>query len=116
MRKLIISALSIIMMTGASAFAQHVVTAKDSTSTVTTTTTVAPIPAAPVAAEIKTADLPIPVTTVLASLKTQGWEAAETATIVKDATDKIVSYTITMKNATAGETKIVNFDPEGKIL
>jgi len=121
MRKLIISALSIVMMTGASAFAQDVVTAKDSTSTVTTTTTVAPVTAAPVTAvpvnaEIKTAELPQPLITVLTSLKAQGWEAAETATVVKDATDKIVSYTITMKNATAGETKIVNFDAEGKIL
>jgi len=77
MRKLIISALSIVMMTGASAFAQDVVPAKDSTSTVTTTTTVAPVTAAPVTAtpvtaEIKTTELPVPLTTVLASLKTQG--------------------------------------------
>jgi len=111
MKKVIISALSIIMMTGASAFAQDVVTAKESTSTVTTSTTVAPANT-----EIKTAELPQPVATVLASLKAQGWEAGETAIVVKDATDKVVSYTITMKNATAGETKIVNFDPEGKIL
>ena len=115
MKKLIISALSIIMMTGASAFAQDVVTPKDTTSTVTTSTTVAPA-AAPANAEIKTAELPAAVTTVLTSLKAQGWEAGETAIVVKGATDQVVSYTITMKNATAGETKIVNFDPEGKIL
>jgi len=111
MKKVIISALSIIMMTGASVFAQDVVTTKDSTSTVTKTTT-----ASPVKTEIKIAELPQPVAAAINGLKSQGWIADETVYAINGNTDQVVFYTVTLKNATAGKTKIVNFDTAGKMI
>jgi len=113
MRKLIVSALSILMMTGASAFAQDVVkTSKDSTTTSVATTSNTD----PVKTEIKFSELPQPVQDALTSVKSQGWEPTQTAFSVKGADGKVIFYTVTVKNATTVETKTFNLDGEGKIV
>src|SRR5665647_2979136 len=74
MKKVMFIALSFLMMTGASAFAQGVVkTSVDSTKTTVSTTTTAKL----VKEEIKSADLPQPVKDLGTNFKAQGWDTAE---------------------------------------
>jgi len=113
MRKLIISALSIILIMGTSAFAQEIITAKkDSTITGVTKTS----KFEPVKKEIKTSELPQAVAATLSNLKSQGWVADENVSAVKGADGQVAFFTITLKNATTKETKIANFDIVGKQL
>jgi len=112
MKKGLLIALSVIMMTGASVFAQDVVkTAKDSTSTTVTTSTTK---VEPVKTDIKTAELPKPVTDLITSFKAQGWEAAEKSSSVKQGTENF--YEVTFKKTSSGETKSIYIDAEGKIV
>ena len=114
MKKVMFIALSVMMMTGASAFAQDVVkTAKDSTATTVTTTTTK---VEPVKTDIKTAELPKPVTDLITSFKAQGWEAAETSSSVKQGSTEIAFYEVTFKKTSSGETKSIYIDAQGKIV
>ena len=114
MKKVMLFALSIMMMTGASVFAQDVVkSAKDSTSTTVTTTTTK---VEPVKTDIKTAELPKPVTDLITSFKSQGWEAAETSSSVKQGSTEIAFYEVTFKKTSSGETKSIYIDAQGKIV
>jgi len=113
MKKGMFIALSFLMTTGVSAFAQEIVkTAKDSTTTTVTTTT----KAATVKTEIKSVDLPQPVKDLGTNFKSQGWDTAETAYVVKDATDQVVYYVVTFKNPTTSESKSINIDAKGSIV
>jgi len=112
MKKVMLFAFSFLMMTGASIFAQNVVkTAKDSTTTTVTKTTVEPVKS-----EIKSADLPQPVKDLAVSFKSQGWDTAETAYVVKDAAGEVVFYTVSFKNTASGESKSINIDAKGNIV
>jgi uncharacterized protein YxeA len=113
MKKVMLLALSIMMMTGASVYAQNVAKiAKDSTSTtvVTSTTKVEPVKT-----DIKTAELPQPVKDLITTFKAQGWEAAENAFSVKQGTE-IAYYEVTFKKTASGESKSINIDAQGKIV
>ena len=100
------------MMASASIFAQDVVkSAKDSTATTVTTTTTK---VEPVKTDIKTAELPKPVTDLIATFKTQGWEAAETSSSVKQGTAEF--YEVTFKKTASGESKSIYIDAQGKIV
>ena len=113
MKKVMLFAFSFLMMTGASVFAQNVVkTTKDST----TTTTVTKTTVEPVKSEIKSAELPQAVKDLATSFKSQGWDTAETATEVKDATGAVAFYTVSFKNPTSGESKSINIDAKGNIV
>ena len=113
MKKVMLFAFSIMMMASASIFAQDVVkTAKDSTATTVTTTTTAK--AEPVKTAIKTAELPKPVTDLITTFKAQGWEAAESASSVKQGTAEF--YEVTFKKTASGETKSIYIDAQGKIV
>ena len=113
MKKVMLFALCIMMMTGASVFAQDVVkSAKDSTSTTVTTTT----KVEPVKTDIKTAELPKPVTDLITSFKSKGWEAAETSSSVKQGSTEIAFYEVTFKKTSSGETKSIYIDAQGKIV
>ena len=113
MKKVMFIALSFLMMTGASAFAQGVVkTSVDSTKTTVSTTTTAKL----VKEEIKSADLPQPVKDLGTNFKAQGWDTAEVAYSVKNETNEIVYYLVTFKNTKTGETKSVNIDAKGGIV
>jgi len=112
MKKVMLFALSVMMMASASIFAQDVVkTAKDSTATTVTTTTTK---AEPVKTAIKTAELPKPVTDLITTFKAQGWEAAESASSVKQGTADF--YEVTFKKTASGETKSIYIDAQGKIV
>ena len=112
MKKVMLFALSVMMMASASIFAQDVVkSAKDSTATTVTTTTTK---AEPVKTAIKTAELPKPVTDLITTFKGQGWEAAETASSVKQGTAEF--YEVTFKKTASGETKSIYIDAQGKIV
>ena len=112
MKKVMLFALGI-LMTGASAFAQEVVkSAKDSTSTsVSSKSNVDPVKT-----EIKASELPQPVKDLASTFKSQGWDIADNAFAVKDATDQVAFYIVTFKNLTSGESKSVNIDAKGKIV
>ena len=113
MKKVFVLALGVMMMTGASVFAQNVVkSAKDSTATtvVTSTTKVEPVKT-----DIKTAELPTPVKDLITTFKAQGWEAAETSSSVKQGTE-IAFYEVTFKKTSSGESKSINIDAQGKIV
>jgi len=115
MKKVMLFALSVMMMTGASAFAQDVVKpAKDSTATTVTTTTTTKVDL--VKTDIKTAELPKPVTDLITTFKAQGWEAAETSSSVKQGTIEIAFYEVTFKKTSSGETKSIYIDAQGKIV
>ena len=115
MKKVMLFALSVMMMASASVFAQDVVkSAKDSTATTVTTTTTTKVE--PVKTDIKTAELPKPVTDLIATFKTQGWEAAETSSSVKQGTADIAFYEVTFKKTASGETKSIYIDAQGKIV
>jgi hypothetical protein len=137
MRKIMFFAFSFLMTTGASISAQEVVkVAKDSTiTTIKTTTIVEPfksemkIPAdstkttvittkttEPVKTEIKSSELPQPVKDLGASFKSQGWDTAEKAYVVKGVTGDVVFYVVTFKNPTSGESKSINIDANGNIV
>ncbi|HZK68200.1 MAG TPA: hypothetical protein VFC36_01235 [Paludibacter sp.] len=137
MRKVMFIAVSFLMTTVASTFAQGVVkVAKDSTkTTVTTSTKVDPAKTevqAPkdsttktvtttttvklVKTEIKSADLPQPVKDLGTNFKAQGWDTAEVAYSVKNETGQIVYYLVTYKNTKTGETKSINIDAKGGIV
>ena len=107
MRKLIVSAISILVMTFASASTQDVV--KDPAATTTTTS-------APVKSEIKSSDLPVAVKSSLAAPEFKGWDIAETALEVKDADGQITSYTVALKNTATAANKIVHITSDGKIV
>jgi len=112
MKKVMLFALSVMMMASASIFAQDVVkSAKDSTATTVTTTTTK---AEPVKTAIKTAELPKPVTDLITTFKAQGWEAAETSSSVKQGTADF--YEVTFKKTASGETKSIYIDAQGKIV
>jgi len=112
MKKVMLFAFSFLMMTGASVYAQNVVkTAKDSITTTVTKTTVEPVKS-----EIKSADLPQSVKDLAVSFKSQGWDTADTATEVKDATGAVAFYTVSFKNPTSGESKSINIDAKGNIV
>jgi len=112
MKKVMLFALSVMMMAGASVFAQDVVkSAKDSTATTVTTTTTK---AEPVKTAIKTAELPKPVTDLITSFKAQGWEASENSSSVKQGTADF--YEVTFKKTASGETKSIYIDAQGKIV
>ena len=112
MKKVMLFALSVMMMASASIFAQDVAkTAKDSTATTVTTTTTK---AEPVKTAIKTAELPKPVTDLITTFKAQGWEAAESASSVKQGTADF--YEVTFKKTASGETKSIYIDAQGKIV
>jgi hypothetical protein len=114
MKKGLLLALSVMMMTGASVFAQDVVkSAKDSTSTTVVTST---NKVEPVKTDIKTAELPQPVKDLITSFKVQGWEAAETSSSVKQGTDEIAFYEVTFKKTSSGESKSIYIDAQGKIV
>jgi len=80
---------------------------KDSTTTVITTTTVEPVKT-----EIKSVDLPQAVKDLGTNFKSQGWDTAETAYVVKG----IIFYVVTFKNPTTGESKSINIDAKGNIV
>ena len=112
MKKVMLFALSVMMMASASIFAQDVVkTAKDSTATTVTTTTTK---VEPVKTDIKTAELPKPVTDLITTFKAQGWEAAENSSSVKQGTAEF--YEVTFKKTASGETKSIYIDAQGKIV
>jgi len=112
MRKLIVSAFAILLATDVTAFAQNVVkSVSDSTTTITTTLKVVSAKN-----EIKTSEMPKPIVTIITSLKSQGWKASEISTFTKAATGKIIFYTVSLKNASIDETKLIDFNDEGKIL
>ena len=114
MKKVMLFALSVMMMASASIFAQDVVkSAKDSTATTVTTTTTK---VEPVKTDIKTAELPKPVTDLIATFKAQGWEAAETSSSVKQGTAEIAFYEVTFKKTASGEIKSIYIDAQGKIV
>ena len=113
MKKVMLLALSIMMMTGASVYAQNVAKiAKDSTSTTVVTST---SKVEPVKTDIKTAELPQPVKDLITTFKAQGWEAAENAFSVKQGTE-IAYYEVTFKKTASGESKSINIDAQGKIV
>jgi len=112
MRKLIVPAFGFFLMTGATAFAQNVVKpATDSTTTITTTLKVVSAKN-----EIKTSEMPKPIVTIITGLKSQGWKASETSTFTKSVSGKIAFYTVSLKNASIDETKLIDFANDGKIL
>jgi len=112
MKKVMLFAFSFLMMTGASVFAQNVVkTAKDSTTTTVVKTTVEPVKS-----EIKSADLPQSVKNLAVSFKSQGWDTAEAAYVLKDASGEATYYTVSFKNPTTGASKSINIDPKGNIV
>lgn len=80
---------------------------KDSTTTVITTTTVEPVKT-----EMKSVDLPQAVKDLGTNFKSQGWDTAETAYVVKG----IIFYVVTFKNPTTGESKSINIDAKGNII
>ena len=112
MKKVMLFVFGFLMMTGASIFAQNVVkTAKDSTTTTVTTTTVEPVKT-----EIKSADLPQSVKDLAISFKSQGWDIADTATVVKESTGGVAFYIVDFKNPTSGQSKSINVDAKGNIV
>jgi len=85
---------------------------KDSTTkTVTTTTKVEPVKT-----EIKSAELPQPVKDLGTSFKSQGWDTAEKAYVVKEVTGEVIFYVVTFKNTATGESKSINIDAKGNIV
>ena len=113
MKKVMLFALSVMMMANVSVFAQNVVkSAKDSTATTVTTTTTTK--AEPVKTAIKTAELPKPVTDLITTFKAQGWEASENSSSVKQGTADF--YEVTFKKTASGETKSIYIDAQGKIV
>lgn len=125
-------AISFLMTTVASSFAQEVV--KDSTSTIVSTSTQidsvevqVPIEATTKTVsttttvelgktEMKSADLPQLVKDTNASYNEQGWETEDVVYSVKDETDQIVYYLVTFKNTKTGEFKNVNINAQGGII
>jgi hypothetical protein len=128
MKKGLLLALSVIMMTGASVFAQTVAkSTKDSATTtvISSTSKVEPVTSKvesstskvePVKTDIKTAVLPQPVKDLITTFKAQGWEAAENASSVKLGTSEIAYYEVTFKKTSSGESKSINIDALGKIV
>jgi len=85
---------------------------KDSTTkTVTTTTKVEPVKT-----EIKSVELPQPIKDLGTSFKSQGWDTAEKAYVVKEVTGEVVFYVVTFKNTTTAESKSINIDANGNIV
>jgi len=125
MKKIIFMVFGFLMVTGASTFAQEVIKVvkdstiitkstnlpKDSTTTVNITTK-----DVKVKTEILSAELPQPVKDLGVSFKSQGWDTAEKAYVVKNATADILYYTVTFKNPTTGESKSINIDAKGNIV
>ena len=110
MKKVMFLALSLLMMTGASTFAQSVVkSTKDSTSVTTSTTN-----ASPVKTEIKASELP---QAVLETLKGDSYKAStvSTAYAVKVDGVKIAYYVVNLKSST-GTFDTVSIDGDGKIV
>ena len=124
MKKIMFMAFGFLMVTGTMAFAQATTKVvkdsvvmkstnlpKDSTNTVNTTTK-----DVKVKTEILSAELPQPVKDLCVSFKSQGWDTAEKAYVVKNATADILYYTVTFKNPTSGESKSINIDAKGNIV
>jgi len=124
MKKIMFMAFGFLMVTGTMAFAQATTKVvkdsvvmkstnlpKDSTNTVNTTTK-----DVKVKTEILSAELPQPVKDLGVSFKSQGWDTAEKAYVVKNATADILYYTVTFKNPTSGESKSINIDAKGNIV
>lgn len=110
MKKVMFLALSLLMMTGASTFAQNVVkSTKDSTSVTTSTTN-----ASPVKTKIEATELP---QAVLETLKGDSYKASTiiTAFAVKVDGEKIAYYSVDLKSST-GTFDSVNIDGDGKIV
>jgi len=85
---------------------------KDSTTkTVTTTTKVEPVKT-----EIKSVELPQPIKDLGTSFKSQGWDTAEKAYVVKEVTGEVIFYVVTFKNTATGESKSINIDAKGNIV
>lgn len=137
MKKVIFIAIGFLMTTGISTFAQEAVkVAKDTTKTIIMTTTkVEPVrmemkipkdttkttvitstKVETVKTEIKSVDLPQPVKDLGVSFKSQGWDTAEKAYVVKGVTGDVVFYVVTFKNPTSGESKSINLDAKGNIV
>jgi len=113
MKKIMFIAFSFLMTTGVSTFAQNVVkVAKDST----TSTVITPTKVESLKTEIKSVDLPQPVKDLGLSFKSQGWDTAEKAYVVKGVTGDVDFYVVTFKNPTSGESKSVNIDAKGNIV
>jgi hypothetical protein len=85
---------------------------KDSTKTTVTATTKVET----VKTEMKSVDLPQPVKDLGTNFKSQGWNTAETAYVVKGVTGDVVFYVVTFKNPTSGESKSINIDAKGNIV
>ncbi len=77
------------------------------TTTVITTTTVEPVKT-----EMKSVDLPQAVKDLGTNFKSQGWDTAEQAYVVKG----VIFYVVTFKNPTTGESKSINIDAKGNIV
>jgi hypothetical protein len=137
MKKIMFITFSFLLTAGVSAFAQNVVkVAKDSTTTTvitstkpepvkteimvpkdsTTTTVTSSVKVEPVKTEINSADLPKPVLDLGASFKTQGWDTAEKAYVLKSATGDVIFYVVTYKDTKTGEIKSINIDAKGNIV
>lgn len=127
MKRIMFIALGFLMTTGVSIFAQEVVkVVKDSTTTTVTnstkvpkdsiTTVVTTTKAETVKTEIKSVDLPQPVKDLGTNFKSQGWDTAEKAYVVKSVTGDVVFYVVTFKNPTSGESKSINIDAKGNIV
>jgi len=137
MKKIMLIAFSFLMTTGVSIFAQEVVKVAKDTSTTTVVTTIKTEPikndtivskdttkttvitttkAETVKAEIKSVDLPQPVKDLGVSFKSQGWDTADKAFVVKGLNGDIVFYVVTFKNPTSGESKSINIDAKGNIV
>lgn len=110
MKKVMFLALSLLMMTGASTFAQNgVKSTKDSTSVTTSTTNVSPVKT-----KIKASELP---RAVLETLKGDSYKASTISTVfsVKVDGEKIAYYVINLKSAT-GTFDSVSINEDGKIV
>ena len=105
MKKIMFMAFGFLMVTGTTAFAQGTTKVvkdsvftkstklpKDSVATAITTTK-----DVTVKTEILSAELPQPVKDLGISFKSQGWDTAEKAYVVKNVTADILYYTVTFK-------------------
>jgi|BarGraIncu00222A_1022003.scaffolds.fasta_scaffold02144_3 hypothetical protein len=134
MKKIMAIAFGFLMMTAVSISAQKTIkVAKDSTKAIvvttttkvdslktemktpkdaTTTTVITTTTVEPVKTEMKSVDLPQAVKDLGTNFKSQGWDTAETAYVVKG----IIFYVVTFKNPTTGESKSINIDAKGNIV
>jgi len=124
MKKIMFMAFGFLMVTGTTAFAQATTkVVKDSVFTKSTklpkdsvATDITTTKDVTVKTEILSAELPQPVKDLCVSFKSQGWDTAEKAYVVKNATADILYYTVTFKNPTSGESKSINIDAKGNIV